>query len=255
MAQVPQQTFEGGFVRNNAAGNSTLYGASVDGTSGWGLAGGIGYAYDTNWGLGAPARQGSDLRGGVALGVNSEAGRVMIGGSIRHLAVDTFAGSTVTPLTKRSLALWTGDLGIDLALQSVRLGVVLRNGLSPDAAEAPRRIAFGIGYLDPHLLAEADASFGAQNPTAAAGTSAASGQMYRVGAGYLFGDEGLHLRAGYVFDQSEVGHAVRHFVGGGLGWHGARLGLDASVQVNAAQADEWIVGVGLTWVVPFDAGQ
>lgn len=248
MAQVPQQAFDGGFQHNGQAGTSSVYGSAVDATSAWGLAGGVGYAKDVNWGVDRPLRDASDFRAGLALGTTNDVGRLMIGASARWLSVDTFA-----PQKARSITQWTGDLGVDVAAGSLRLGAALRNGLKPDVGEAPRRVAMGVGFVASSGLIEADGSWGVANPTAPAGVVAMTGQVYRVGGGWQFGDEGLQVRAGYVFDQAQVGHATRHLVCGGLGWHTTQVAVDVSTSVNVRDPSEMIIAAGLTWVLPLEA--
>ncbi len=249
MAQVPQHTIEAGYSRNGQAGADSIYAATVDATSSWGLAGGVGVSHDVNWSFDAPRREATDLRGGLAVGVNNDSGRLMLGASARYLSVDARA-----PLGKHNVAGWTGDLGIDVALSGLRLGAVLRNGLKLDAAEAPRRVALGVGYVAEHVLVEADGSWGVRNDATVlpAGAVATTGQAYRLGGGYQFGEEGPQVRAGYVFDQTEVAHATRHMVSAGLGWHTTKVAIDASMAINAARPSEFVIAAGLTFVVPYD---
>lgn len=248
MAQVPQHTIEAGYAHNGQAGADSLYAATVDATSSWGLSGGVGFSHDVNWSTDAARREATDLRGGLAVGVNNDSGRLMLGASARHLSVDVRA-----PLGMRNVAGWTGDLGIDIALSGLRLGAALRNGLQLDAAEAPRRVALGVGYVDEHVLVEADGSWGVRNDKPLpAGVAATTGQAYRLGAGYQFGEEGAQLRAGYTFDEAEVAHATRHMVSAGLGWHTTKVAIDASMALNVARPSEFVIAAGLTFVVPFD---
>jgi len=249
MAQIPQHTIEVGFSRNGQAGADSVYAATVDATSGWGLTGGVGVAHDVNWTLDAGRREATDLRGGLAVGVNNDSGRLMLGASSRYLSIDTHA-----PLTKRHVAGWTGDLGIDVALNGLRLGAVLRNGLKLDAAEAPRRVALGVGYVNEHVLVEADGSWGVRNDTSALpqGVAAMTGQAYRLGGSYQFGQEGAQVRAGYVFDQTELAAATRHMVSAGLGWHTITVAIDLSMAINVARPSEFLIAAGLTFVVPYD---
>lgn len=254
MAQVPQHTIEAGFARNGQAGSDTGYLATVDATSGWGLAGGVGVAHDADWTFDAPLRKGTDVRAGLAVGVNNEGGRLMLGATARWLSLDTRA-----PLVARTVSGWTGDLGVDVAAGNLRLGAVLRNAFTLDAAEAPRRVAFGAGYAVEHALLELDGSWGVQNEKAAAnlpaGVAATTGQVYRAGGSYQFGEEGLQLRAGYAFDQAQIGHATRHLASAGLGWHTTKVALDASFAMNVAKPEEFLVALGLTFVVPYDVQQ
>jgi predicted porin len=145
-------------------------------------------------------------------------------------------------------------VGVDLAAGPLRLGAALRNALQLDAAEAPRRVAVGAGYAAEHVLIELDGSWGVQNDTAKlpTGVAATSGQVYRMGAGYQFGEEGLQVRGGYAFDQAELGHAARHLASTGLGWHTTKVAIDASFAINVAAPEEFLLAVGLTFIVPYD---
>lgn len=234
MAQTKRQVFDAGFSRNPQAGTSSLSVGGVDGTSGWGITAGLGYAYDANWGVDAPQRGMHDVRFGLAAAVESDAGRVMIGAAGRYLTGGLYASG-------QHLEGFGTDLGIAAALSGLRAGLVLRNAVRVDVAETPRRVAAGVGWAADHVLVDADAAWG---------TDERSGQAYRAGIAVQPGEEGLQLRAGYAFDRTVPRDPLRHFVAGGLSWRTPRVALDLSAAVNVARPDETIIAVGIGMVLP-----
>ena len=234
IAQVRQYTVEAGFVRDPGAGTTSLALAGVDATSAWGLAGGVGYTKLVDWADAAPRRSGKDWRGALALGLDSEAGRLMFGIAARQMDLD------VAGPPKRRVEGWTGDLGAAVALGGLRFGVVWRNGLALDALEAPERIATGAGYVDDRFLIEADGSWG---------LGAGSGPIYRVGGAVQFGHEGPGIRAGYIWDEFDARRGRQQHVTAGVGWRTVKVGVDAGVDWNQATGDV-AVGVGLMFQMP-----
>ncbi|MSP91164.1 MAG: hypothetical protein EXR79_05080 [Myxococcales bacterium] len=234
IAQVRQYTVETGFVHDPGARTTSLALAGVDATSAWGLAGGVGYTKLVDWTQDAAARTGKDWRGALALGLDSEAGRLMFGVAARQMDLD-IAGPP-----KGRVDGWTGDLGAAVALGGLRFGVVWRNGLALDAQEAPERIATGAGYVDDRFLIEADGSWG---------LDANSGPIYRIGGAVQFGHEGPGIRAGYIHDQVVAGRGRQRHVTGGLGWRSVKVGIDAGFDWNLA-TDDVAVGLGLLLQMP-----
>jgi len=234
MGSLKQQVIQGGFVRNPLQGSSALHVASVDSTSEWGLAAGVGYVYDTNWMLDHPLRTGNDLRLGLAAGTASDAGRLQIGIAARRMDIH-FKG--------RGLTGWTGDAGAAAAFGPLRLGAVWRNAMRLDAKETPRRIATGVALVGDQMLVEADGSWNGD---------AHSGPIYRAGAAYQFGaEQGVQLRAGYVWDQGTSGRFA-HFATGGLSYRTPSMGIDVSAGVGLRDP-EVQAAIGFVWLMPYDA--
>jgi hypothetical protein len=235
MAQVKQYTLEGSFLRDPAGGATALSGSAVDATSQSGIAGGVGYTSIYDWTLDQPKRTGSDLRGGLALGLDSEAGRLLFGATARYLDL-----ATTTAGKARTLTGWTGDLGAAVAVGLFRFGVAWRNVLELDATEAPGRIATGVAMVDPRWLLEADGSWG---------LDAGSGQTYRVGGALQFADEGPGLRLGYTLDETVASAGTRHWVTGGLAWRTTRIGLELGCAYDTTRGD-LVLGASLLLQVP-----
>jgi hypothetical protein len=224
---------------------SALHAGVVDASSAWGLAAGIAYTRDLDWTFDPALRQGQNVRGGLALGINNEAGRLAVGASARWLSLDVPG-----PSGSRHLSGWTGDVGVAAAIRQARLGATLRHVVSPDAAETPRRVAVAIGWTETSFLVEANASWGLKQPEPAAGTVAATGPVYRGGIGYQVGGEGLQIRAGFAHDASRVARPPWEMVCAGLGWHTTSWALDASVSADAKGSGTWQTALTLSWAVP-----
>lgn len=243
MAQVRLNTLDMGTTRE--AGRTSLHVTSVDNTSDWGLAAGVGYSYDTDWTQDAPVRSGHDFRAGVAFGFQSDSGRLLFGGTGGYTNFDSIhPGTAGTPVAGESG--WSGDLGLAVGMSAARLGVVLRNAFQVDPVSTPRRIATGIGIVTGKFLAEAGGSWG---------SDANSGAIYRAGAAFQLGDEGVQLRAGWRWHEagSASGSARGHAVTGGLSWRTTAFSLDGSVAVEDVGRESRVVGgVGLTFVLPYD---
>ena len=122
MAANQQQVLEFGGARDTRAGADGLHVGVVDATSSWGLTAGIAYQRNVDWTFERPLRTGHDLRAGVAVGVNNEAGRLTLGASARWLALDV-PGATGS----RTLGGWTGDAGLSASIYRFRLGGTVRN--------------------------------------------------------------------------------------------------------------------------------
>jgi hypothetical protein len=217
----------------------------VDATSGWGLTAGVAYQYDGAWTQTPGLRDGHDLRLGLAMGANNEVGRLTIGASARWLSLDVPGNGA-----RRSFGGWSGDVGVAAAIRQFRLGATVRQLLTPDAAETPRRLAVGAGWADSHLLVDVDASWGLRNPAPLTGTTPATGLVVRGGAGYQLGDGGLQLRAGFAHDASFEGTPALEQVCGGLGWHTTTWAIDGSVGVDVGGSGQWLAAVSLSWVMP-----
>jgi hypothetical protein len=245
MAANQQQVLEFGAGRDSRGGHDGLHVGVVDASSSWGIAAGVAYQRDVDWTHTPGLRTGNDLRFGLALGGINEVGRLTIGASARWLTLDVpGAGKS------RWLGGWTGDVGVAASIHRFRLGGVVRHVLSPDAAETPRRLAFGIGWADSHLLANVEASLGLRNPTPLAGTRAADGLAVRAGAAYQIGDEGLQLRAGFAHDDSLDGVPALAQICAGLGWHTTTWAIDGSVGADVAGSGQWLAAVSLSWLMP-----
>jgi len=227
MAHIRQHTFDLGFLREPT--RTSLYTSSVDNTSEWGLAAGVGYSYDSDWTQDIGTRRGHDVRGGSAFGFVSEAGRLLFGASVGYLDV---------ALPGRDVAGWSGDLGVAVGVSALRLGAVVRNAWRADKAVTPRRIAAGVGLVTGTFLAEADGSWG---------MDAHSGAAYRVGGAVQFGEEGVQLRAGYRYVDGD------HGVTGGVSWRTTQFSLDTGLAVDDPGGVTAVSGsIGLTFVVPYD---
>ena len=234
MSSTRQQVLSGGFVRNPLQGSSALHVASVDSTSDWGLAAGAGYVSDTNWMLDHPQRTGNDLRLGLAAGTASDAGRLQVGVAARRVDIN-HAGHGITG--------WTGDAGVAAAFGPLRLGAVYRNAMRVDPIETPRRIATGFGLAGEQILVEVDGSWN---------VDPGSGPIYRAGAAYQFGvEEGIQVRAGYVWDEGTPTHFA-HVVNGGLSYRTPRMSVDLSAGVGLRDP-EVIAAIGFVWVMPYDS--
>lgn len=239
MIQLRQNTIEFGVTRAPLDGRTPLYVTSVDATSGWGIAGGIGYSYDTDWTLSKGTRGGTDLRLGLAAAMEGDSARVMVGASARRMDTTTEDPSG----NRRDVAGWTGDAGVTIALGGLRLAGVVRNGLELDPVEAPRRVVAGIALVQQTFLIEGDGSWGLEDGAQPA---------VRVGAAWQPSDEGLQLRAGYAFDDADASRRSRHWVTAGLAWNTASIGLGAAAAFDVEQAQDFTATVGFVWQVPFD---
>jgi hypothetical protein len=245
MSQVQHSVFETGFARSGQAGSGAPFVSYVDSTSAWGLAAGVGYAGELGWSTDAPIRRGHDVRMGLSMGGQSETTRLLVGASARYLNI-TQGGHNVDG--------WTGDLGVTVGLQNLRLGAVVHNGLQLDPREAPRRVAVGAAFVGTQLVAEASGSWGVSNrDTALPGDG--DGQSYRAGIGYQVGAEGLQLRAGYQFDQIVRGDPTRHWVCGGLSWRTTKAGIDFGGGVDAANQHATMVSVSVVVLVPTEISE
>ncbi len=243
MSQVQHGVIETGFARSGQAGSGAPFTTYVDSTSSWGLAAGVGYARELGWTVDAPARAGQDLRLGLSAGGQSDAGKLMLGGSARYLSAEQVG--------KPAVAGWTADFGAVVGLQDFRIGAVMRNAMTLDARESPRRIATGVGYVGQHVVVEAGGSWGVANGDALP-ADAATGQSYRAGGAVQFGQEGLQLRGGYQFDQIVRGVPTHHWVCGGLSWRTPRVGFDLSGAVDAAGDHAAVVSVSLSFLIPYE---
>lgn len=243
MSQVQHGVIEAGFARSGQAGSGAPFVSYVDSTSAWGLAAGVGYAKETGATVDAPQRGGQDLRLGMSAGGQSDAGKLMLGASARYLSSDRAGQPAVSG--------WTADFGTVVGLQDFRIGAVLRNAMALDARQAPRRIATGVGYVGQQFVVEAGGSWGVGNGDSAP-ADAATGQSYRAGGAYQFGQEGLQLRGGYQFDQIVRGTATHHWVCAGLSWKTTRVGFDFSGAVDAAGDHSAIVSASLTFLIPYE---
>ncbi len=245
MSQVQHSVFEAGFARSGQAGSGAPFVSYVDSTSAWGLAAGVGYASELGWSTDAPNRRGHDVRMGLSMGGQSETSRLLLGASARYLNLSQ--GS-------HSVDGWTGDLGVTVGLQSVRLGAVIHNGLALDPREAPRRVAVGAAFVGSQLVAEVSGSWGVANRDVALAGDA-DGQSYRAGVGYQVGAEGLQLRAGYQFDQIVRGAATHHWVCGGLSWRTTKVGVDLGGGVDAAGDHAAMVSASVVLLVPYEVSE
>ena len=234
MAMVKRQTIDVGGARNPEAGTSSLNVGGVDGTSSWGLSAGLGYSYDVNWGVDAPQRQMHDLRLGFAASLDSDVGRLMIGAAGRYMS-----GSVLT--TGQQIEGFGTDFGLGASISNFRAGLVLRNAVRVDNVETPRRVAAGIGWVNDHVLIDADAAWG---------TDAYSGPAYRAGIGFQPGEEGFQVRGGYAFDQTVPEAATRHFVSLGVSWRTPSFSVDLSGAMNVVRVSETIVALGIGFVLP-----
>lgn len=245
MSQVRTTQIDGGFGRSGVAGSGALSVNAVDSMSAWGIAGGVGYTRELGWTTDRP-RQGHDLRMGLSTGGQGENSHFLIGANARWLSIDRGDRGNVSG--------WTGDVGSIVGLQSLRLGAVLRNALALDAREAPRRVAVGVAVVGSQFVAEAGGDWGVGNrdqPIAGDG----SGQSYRAGLAWQFGEEGLQLRGGYHFDQIVHGDPTRHWVSAGLSWRTARVAFDLGGAVDAANDHALQMGATLTMLVPYDVAE
>lgn len=236
MAVGRRQIFEGSIARDPQAGTSSVFTGGVDGTSGWGLAAGVGYAYDVNWGIDRPQRSTHDVRFGAAMGSDSDAGRLMIGVSGRYLTGQQIA---------RDVALegFGMDLGAAAVLGHFRAGLVLRNMVRVENVETPRRISGGVGWNNENFLLNAEGAWP---------TDSLSGSAYRIGIAVQPMDEGLQLRTGYAFDQTVISDATRHYVALGAAWRTPKYSVDLSAAMNVVRVEETIVALSLGWVMPAD---
>lgn len=247
MSQAQQGVMEGGFARSGPRGAGGFYSSYVDSTSAWGLAAGVGWEQRTRWASADNAdRQGQDVRVGLSVGSQGDAGRLLFGVSGRWLDVrHTTAGKT------RTVTGWTGDVGATVGLQHVRIGAVLRNALALDPIEAPRRLATGVALVGARGVLEVDGSWGLVGDKAPAASS--DGASYRVGGALQFADEGgLQLRAGYQYDAVVPRQPDRHWICGGLSWRSTQVSVDTGVALDAANGWPLQFSASLTWLVPYD---
>lgn len=241
MSQVQHGVIEGGFARSGHAGSGTPYATFVDSTSDWGLAAGVGYAGELGWGVDAPKRSGYDVRMGLSAGGQSDSGRLLLGGSARYISVQREGG----PLVEG----WTGDFGVLVGMQALRLGAVVHNALQLDPREAPRRVGVAAALVSTQLVAEAGGSWGVANrDPVVAGDG--TGQSYRAGLAYMVGAEGLQIRAGYQFDQIVSGDPTRHWVCAGLSWRTPTLAFDLGGGLDASNNNDLMVSASVTLLVP-----
>lgn len=243
MSQVQHGVVEAGFARAGQAGSGAPFVNYVDSTSAWGIAAGVGYARELGWTASEPRRGGQDLRLGLSAGGQSDAGKLLVGGSARYLDAAQ-NGASVTG--------WTGDVGAVIGMQEFRIGAVVRNVVALDARQAPRRVGMAVGYAGQQFVVEGGASLGAGNGDKVP-ADAATGPTYRAGAVYQFGQEGLQLRAGYQFDAVVANLPTRHWVCGGLAWRTPRMGFDLSAGVDAANDHQLMLAASLTFLMPYDA--
>ncbi|MBM4344169.1 MAG: hypothetical protein FJ100_12440 [Deltaproteobacteria bacterium] len=241
MSQVQHGVLEAGFARSGHAGSGAPFAALVDSTSAWGIAAGVGYAHELGWTTEAPHRSGSDLRLGLSVGGQSDAGKLLIGGSGRRLSALRPGASEVSG--------WTGDVGAILGMQQFRVGAVVHNVSALDAREAPRRVGMAVGFVGQQFIAEAAASLGAGNGDTLP-ADAATGPAYRVGSTVQVGPEGLQLRAGYQFDNIVANLATKHWICAGLAWRTPRLGFDVALAVDGANDHRAMVSASLTVLIP-----
>ncbi len=246
MSQAQQGVIEGGFARSGPKGGGGFYGTYVDSTSSWGLAAGVGWEQRTAWASGdGQPRFGQDVRAGLSVGGQSDAGKLLFGVSGRWLDVTSQATGS-----KRSVTGWTGDVGATVGLQHIRIGAVLRNALQIDDVEAPRRLATGIALVGERGVLEVDGSWGLLGDKAPA--AAGDGPSYRVGGALQFAEEGLQLRGGYVYDNIIPASPQRHWISGGLSWRTTQASIDTGVSVDVANGYPVQFSASLTWLVPYD---
>lgn len=241
MSQVQHGVLETGFGRAGQAGSGAPFATLVDSTSAWGIAAGVGYAHELGWTAAGPARSGNDLRLGLAVGGQSDAGKLLIGGSARRLS----ASRAGVP----DVAGWTGDVGAILGMQQFRVGAVVHNVSALDAREAPRRVGMAVGFVGQQFIAEAGASLGAGNGDALP-ADASTGPAYRAGGTLQVGPEGLQLRGGYQFDNIVANQATRHWICAGLAWRTPRLGFDVALAFDGANDHHTMVSASLTVLIP-----
>ncbi len=241
MSQVQHGVLETGFGRAGHAGSGAPFATLVDSTSAWGIAAGVGYAQELGWTADAPTRSGNDLRLGLSVGGQSDAGKLLIGGSARRLSASRAGVPDVSG--------WTGDVGAILGMQQFRVGAVVHNIAALDAREAPRRVGMAVGFVGQQFVAEGGASLGAGNGDTLP-ADAASGPAYRVGTTVQVGPEGLQLRAGYQFDNVVANQATRHWICAGLAWRTQRLGFDVALAVDGANDHRTMVSASLTVLIP-----
>ncbi|MSQ81833.1 MAG: hypothetical protein EXR77_02825 [Myxococcales bacterium] len=244
MSQVQHGVIEAGFARAGHAASGAPFVSYVDSTSAWGLAAGVGYAKEMGWTASAPVRDGHDLRLGLSVGGQSDAGKLLLGGTARYLAANRGSEAAVSG--------WTGDIGAIVGMQVFRIGAVLRNVAQLDARIAPRRVGLAVGFIGQQLVGEAGASLGAGNGESLPADSA-TGPSYRAGLTFQFGQEGLQLRTGYQFDQIVANLPTRHWVCGGLAWRTPKMGFDLSMAVDAVGNHSTMIAASLTFLVPYDA--
>jgi hypothetical protein len=243
MGQVRNTILEAGFARSGQAGSGAPFVNVVDSTSAWGIAAGMGYARETGWTTSAPQRDGHDLRMGISAGGQGENSRFLLGATARWLSIDRG--------DRGHIGGWTGDLGTIVGLQSVRIGAVLRNGLQLDPREAPRRAAIGVAVVGSQFIAEVGGSWGVGNRTPAMDGDG-TGQSYRAGLAYQFGEEGLQLRGGYHFDQIVRGDPTRHWVSAAVAWRTTRVAFDVGGAVDAANHNAMLISASISLLVPYE---
>ena len=179
-------------------------------------------------------RQMHDLRLGFAASLDSDVGRLMIGAAGRYMS-----GSVLN--TGQQIEGFGTDFGVGASISNFRAGLVLRNAVRVDNVETPRRVAAGVGWVNDHVLIDADAAWG---------TDAYSGPAYRAGIGFQPGEEGFQVRGGYAFDQTVPDAATRHFVSLGVSWRTPSFSVDLSGAMNVVRVSETIVALGVGFVLP-----
>ncbi len=240
LSNVRQHTLELGFGRDPLKSKSSFYISQTDATSPSGLAAGVSYGYLAGSKVQGKTRSGTDFRAGLALGLGGDAGKLSLGGSIRRLALDYEESGAPT----RSVAGWTGDLGISLALAgSIRFGVVWRNLTKVDAVETPGRVAGGAAVVLDKVIFTGEGSWGLED----------QGTAWRGGAAVLLG-ETVQLRGGYSWDQNRGVTAPSQAVHVGLGYRHKTVTIDAGVGVDVDTPSKFLLAISLTMHLPYTMG-
>ncbi len=134
------------------------------------------------------------------------------------------------------------DAGLTYRVFSMlTLAVVGYNLVGSDAERFSRAIGGGLAVnAMPKLLLSADARYDFEHEIARYG----GGLEYLLGGGT--GNQGVPLRAGYVYDSGTKGS----YITGGLGFVTPRLGLDAALRRQVSEGDELMIALSLRLFLP-----
>lgn len=240
LSNVRQHTLAFGMGRDPQNSKSSFYVSQTDATSPSGLAAGVSYGYLAGSKVQGITRSGTEFRMGLSLGLGGDAGKLAIGGSARRLALDFKQEGAET----RTVAGWTGDLGLNIALAgSLRLGLVWRNLTRLDDVETPGRIAGGAALVLDKVILTGEGSWAIED----------QGTAWRGGGVVLLG-ETVQVRAGYAWDENRSTTGPAQSIHFGLGWRHQTVTIDAGVGVDLDKPSKLLMAISLTMHLPYTMG-